>query len=411
MKKFTFFVLRPAFFSVVMFCFTTGFTQDNDSNNKDGHFLTSELLIGKTLPSNSFFPKSNIQTAFFMGYGRNNIKNPNEWATWLCHPRTGIYLGVTDFGNTDKLGRSYTLMPYIEYNFSKWGFQKLNLTLGMGGTYLDAKYHPETNEFNRAISTDFAWAAKAFVYYDIFSGNKIDVIVGGGIAHISNGHARIPNKGLNSLLLSITSRVHFDPEKANNVDTFSGKTFDRTLQYYYSIRTGIGQQTFLETENYNTKKEVYVMSVSAGKVYNKVLKVGVGFTYRFYEHYYDYIKENETTGYIDHPYKNATSFNVFIGAELLLSHIGLEWHMGYNLHKPFYKEHWRLAKKAEPSWYYNIKKAFPGRLGLKLYALNTNKAPKHNFFVGATINSNLGQADFNELSIGYVHRFALQKRD
>ena len=101
---------------------------------------------------------------------------------------------------------------------------------------------------------------------------------------------------------------------------------------------------------------------------------------------------------------------MFIGAELLLSHVGLEWQMGFNLHKPFYKEHWILTEE-ELNWYYEIKKSLPGRLGLKLYAINTNKSPKNNFFIGATLNSNFGQADFNELSFGFVHRFELKKRD
>ncbi len=404
-------MFKPFFYIFVMLSIVFGYGQDNDSDKKDTYFYTPEFLVGKTMPANSSFPNSNPETALFVGLGKNNFKNPNEWASWLYNPKTGVYLGVTDFGNTEKLGRSYTLMPYIEFNFSKWGLRKLNVTVGMGGAYLDTQYHPEINEFNRAISTKVTWACRFFAHYDISSGRSMTLKVGGGISHLSNGHARLPNQGLNSLLLSIASRINFNPERTVDHQLFSKKIFDRTQQYYFSLRTGIGQQTFLETEENNKKKEVYSAVFSGGKIYNKVLKVGVGFTYRFYEHYYDYIKENELTEYIDAPYKNATNFNVFIGAELLLSHVGLELQMGYNVYNPFYKEHWLLDKKKELNWYYKIKKAVSGRLGLKLYALNTNKSPKNNIFISATINSNFGQADFNELSFGYVHRFSLNKRE
>lgn len=398
------------YFLSVIYGLTTGYGQDTPTSNKDSYFFTPEILMGKTIPANTLFPETNIQTALFLDFGKYNFRNENEWASWLYNPKTGISLGITDFGNREKVGKSYTLMPYVELNFSKWGLHKLNLKVGMGGAYLDTRHHPETNEFNRAITTDLAWAFRAFVYYDVLSGKSMDLRIGGGISHLSNGHVRLPNQGLNSLLLSLSSKVNLNPERTIDAEEFEKQSFDRTLQYYYSVRTGIGQQTFLETEEYNDKKEVYSVAVSAGKIYNKTLQVGIGFSYRFYEHYYDYIIENELEEYKDHPYRYATNFNVFIGAELLLSHIGLEWQMGFNLYKPFYKEQWILTEE-ELNWYYEIKKSLPGRLGLKLYAINTNKSPKNNFYIGATLNSNFGQADFNELSFGFVHRFKLKKRD
>ena len=405
-------MIKYCFYSLILFCLTLGYGQNNNSDSKDTYFIAPEFLFGKTVPANTFFPKANLQTALFVDIGKNNFKNPNEWASWLYNPKTGIHLGVSDFGNAEKLGRSYTVMPYVEFGFSKWGLRRFNLKVGMGGAHVDTQYHPETNQFNKAITTKFTWAFRAFLYYDVFTIKNMPFRIGGGISHLSNGHARLPNQGLNALLLSVSSRINFNPERDIDPETYEKKKFDRTLQYYYSIRTGIGQQTLLETqEEYNTKKEVYSAAVSAGKIYNKVLKVGVGFSYRFYEHYYDYIKENELEDYNDHPYRNSTNFNVFIGAELLLSHVGLEWQMGFNIYKPFYKEQWLLTEEDGLNWYYEIKKALPSRLGLKLYALNTSKSPKNNFFIGANINSNFGQADFNELSFGYVHRFELKKRD
>ena len=56
--------------------------------------------------------------------------------------------------------------------------------------------------------------------------------------------------------------------------------------------------------------------------------------------------------------------------------------------------------------YYKIKRTISARLGLKYYLINTTKTPTDNVFIGAFINSNLGQADFSELAIGYVKTFS-----
>ncbi len=44
-------------------------------------------------------------------------------------------------------------------------------------------------------------------------------------------------------------------------------------------------------------------------------------------------------------------------------------------------------------------------MGLKLYMINTAKKPKHNVYISAHINTNFGQADFSEASLGYVYNF------
>lgn len=48
---------------------------------------------------------------------------------------------------------------------------------------------------------------------------------------------------------------------------------------------------------------------------------------------------------------------------------------------------------------------------LKYYLWSTNNAPKHNTFIGAHINANIGQADFTELSFRYVYRFNMKEKE
>ncbi len=105
----------------------------------------------------------------------------------------------------------------------------------------------------------------------------------------------------------------------------------------------------------------------------------------------------------------------------MLNHFGVNLQIGFNIHKPAYNIDWRINQGwdvvpreipensaivlGDFGTKFKLKKLISSRLGLKYYLIGTRKAPKHNVFFGASINSNLGQADFTELSLGYVHSF------
>ena len=301
----------------------------------------------------------------------------------------------------------------------------MNLQIGFGSSYMNTQYDEITNEFNRAITTKINWSFRSFVYYDMFKSNATDWRFGLGYLHHSNGHTNLPNQGLNSLAASISAKI--DHKKSGSY-TFEEPNFRAKSQMYFDFRFGLGQNVL--STHFNTKKEVYSIAASAGKIINNTFKFGGGFYYRFYEHYYDYIKNNEALvaeqvpHFTDNPYGYATTFGLFATSELLLDHIGIEFNLGLNIYKPFYKIDWQLNQGysydlengetvevlGELDWYYEIKRTVSARLGLKYYLWSTNKAPKYNAYIGAHINANLGQADFTELSIGYEYRFGLKEK-
>lgn len=377
------------------------------------YFILPELQLGKTMPANQFFPNTNLQKSFFLSLANDNTNRDQQWLSRLNRPWTGLSIGFTDFGNTQALGMAITLMPFAEFDLfpSK---TRLKLHLGLGASRFTTKFNQISNRFNRGISTDYSWSFRSFLIYDIFANHPGSLRLGAGFFHQSNGHTKLPNQGLNSFLLSISSKITPYPERQPLTKT-TYTPLQKSRQYYLGLRFGIGQHVltyddFLleDIEDYNQPKEVYAMALSGGVIINRFLKLGGGIHYRFYEHYYDYILRNNTQPYAEAPVINASNIGIFFGGELLLSHVGLEFQMGINFYKPFYEVDW-LLNEEELNWYYELKKHIPTRMGLKLYALNTNTNPKHNIFIGAHINANLGQADFTEVTIGYVRRFNLQE--
>jgi len=383
---------------VLFFLFITisSFSQEN---KKSTNTIRPELLIGKSIPSYELFTGKRPQIVLGASYEYKNNDKSVEWQSILNYPTTGVGLFYTNYGTSIK-GQSISLIPFIEFHPTK--NHKWSTKFGMGATYFDTKYHPTDNPKNKAVSSDFTWAIQGFAYYDTQLKNSFDLRLGLGVFHHSNGHTKLPNEGLNSALLSVSTTFDLKNKPSNDNSIFDKSTIKKYGDYFYSLRSGIGTQAFL-TEN-SALKPIYTASISGGVFYKNIIKLSLGVNYRFYQHYYDYITENKTTPYIESPISNSSNIYLSLGAEVLLGNVGIDWEGGLNLYKPFYRTHYEL-QKSQNETKLKLKKLFLGRLGLKLYAINTKNKPKNNFYFAAHINSNLSQADFSELSIGFVHRF------
>ena len=413
-------------YAICIFCLLEINAQDKTSSKSD-LFYNADIYIGQTLEANTGFPKTGLQTGAIFSMGSLNRNKNAAWVKQLGKPKSGFSLSFTDFGNSEKLGRAYSFIPYLEFGLFKRKTDNLNLNIGFGGAYLDTQFSNETNPYNRAISTKINWAFRSVLYYSVLESSKMDGRLGLGYFHHSNGHTRLPNQGLNSLLFSVSTMIHSQKVAKHPLSLEEKNHKEKSKQIYINFQTGIGQNVLTELDI--TKREVYNITASAGIVLNKTFKFGGGMYYRFLEGYYDYIKNDgeliseQVPHFKDYPYKYAINFGLFGSAELLLSHIGFEWNIGFNIYKPFYKIDYQINQGysfydgektvffyAELDWYYELKRTVSSKLGLKYYVFNTNNSPRNNIFMGVYINSNLGQADFTELSLGYVYRFKLKQR-
>ena len=416
---------------LLFFSISVGSQESNISEKKTTNFiLTPEILTGFTGESNSFFPKRTLQSQLLLNFSWEQSNNNQEWAKRLKYPRTGISLGYTDFGNSKFLGQAFSLLPFLEFN----GFKKerLKIHIGTGVSYFNKGYDFTNNFYNMATSTDLTWSFRLFSYYNVFPTVPIDWRLGIGYAHHSNGHTRLPNQGYNSFLLSISADLK---SVCKTKEGFEPKTFNKSISDYYIVHFGAGINALSET--FSDKKGVYTISGEYGKIINNTFKLGVGFYYRFYQNYYDYIKSNESLvqngrefDYLKNsPFWNATNFALTVNGEILMNHIGIDVQFGFNIHKPAYRIDWRLNQGygvvpktipeihnrrvyglGELSTYYEIKRLLSGRFGLKYYVIGSEKKSNHDFYFGTFINSNLGQADYTELSIGYIRRLNFKER-
>ncbi|MDT0295819.1 acyloxyacyl hydrolase [Mesonia ostreae] len=412
-------------FTLILFFFTQlGFSQEEENSWKN-HYISSEVLFGKTAPSNEFFPSASLHTGLSLGLGKKHLKSKSEWAYRLNYPKTGIRLGIKDMGNRDVLGYQFSILPYVEMPLFPKKKNPLSLRVGLGTSYFNKKFDEENNSLNHAVSTNFSWAFDLFFYYPILQSPTTNLRLGLGFSHQSNGHKKLPNNGYNSFLGSLNANFNFHKEERPS-KILTHPSFKSSQNYYLMLETGWGENSL--SLSFNQPKNVYALRLGVGKKINNTYRIGVGVFYHFYRHYYDYIRNNESLvqgeeefeSLKNHPALNASAFGVFITGEvILLNHIGLFAQIGVNLHKPSYGIDWRInegwqdtPQEIPEGWVlgeynskYKIKKLISTRLGAKYYFTGVDTNPVHNFYLFASNNANLGQADFNEFGLGYIYNF------
>lgn len=370
------------------------------------YFIQPEFFIGKTLHGHSDFPKTEYQTIYAINFGKFVFDPDRLWSVFYNYPSVGLTFSKTSFGNDEILGNAYTLMPFLDLNFSRKLKHALHLKLGLGASYFTNHYDKVENPTNKAIGSTFTWTFQSTLHYTFFIRRNFSLHFGGGFIHHSNGHTQLPNLGLNSFVGSLSSTFYLRNLTKRQIEKFDKPEINKTRQYFSEFRSGIGMHELGDetTPLEKIKKTVYSFSASGGIIINQILKIKTGITYRFYNHYYNYITTFNPPQYSDSPVLNSSNLFIYGGVEVLIGHVGLEAELGLNLYKPFYKEQsQRFEKDSQTS--YVLKKVFASRLGMKLYAFNTMNNPRNNFFIAVNINANLGQADFSELSFGVVHRF------
>ncbi len=372
-------------------------------------FIQPEFIVGKNVRIYGDFPPCGFRRTFLLDLGYIHRDSSSAWVNYYNFPNTGISLGYTDFGNPAVFGREYSIIPYALLKSSRDPRRSFDLKIGLGLSYCTRPYNAETNPENLVIGTKFNWGLQFLAYKSLYTGDHINIRIGGGFIHTSDSHTVLPNYGMNSAVLSLAMQ-------------FTGKKYDplipvlrkdsplkKSRHYFLQLREGLGWHQLGGTTDPLGGPEYLIdnYTVAGGIFINPQLKLSTGFTYRYYHSFYHYIMNTpdiqwgtDPSFYRDHPKLKSSDFIFYLGCEFLLNHIGFEINEGLNLYKPFYREfnaRWEFHK----GFKYDASRFIASRIGLNYYLVNPYKMPKNNLWAGAHINANFGKADFMELCLGY----------
>ncbi|MDF1673806.1 MAG: acyloxyacyl hydrolase [Vicingaceae bacterium] len=379
---------------------------------KNPLFLEPEYMIGRVVPNYlANFPNTHLQHGLALSIGSFKTDTSSSWAKYYNFPQTGVSLFYSNIGNNKIFGNEFSAMTFVSFNVFNRSSKPTYLKIGIGAAYFDTYYDSITNPRNVDVGSPFTWSFQAGAYKVISEKDGMNLKLGFVFSHASNGHTQLPNFGLNSALLSLSAQFYNKDLKQYQLTKTKTKSEKLSKSFDVGVSYGLGFHEYGDKDGPvgTAKKGVHSTSVFVGRTKNNHFRWGVGGTYRIYEVYKQQIIENDLTAYKDNINKSASNIVLFTNVEFLMSHISIDVELGFNLYKPFYKQYEEDFPPDQQIASYSdikgkIKRVIATRLGLNLYAFNTNKLPKHNFFIGPHIKANSGQADFTELAFGYVFR-------
>ena len=369
-------------------------------------------MVGRIIPNYlNNFPNTHIQHGFSLSIGSFHTDTSSTWAKYYNYPQTGISLFYSNIGNNQIFGNEFSAMAFISINMFNRVRNPYYLKIGIGAAYFTSYFDSISNRRNLDIGSPYTWSFQTGIYKTIAEKKGMNLKLGLIFSHASNGHTQLPNFGANSTLLSLSAQFYNKNIEKYQLQKLKTKNSTPLKSYDIGMSYGLGVHEYGDKDGPvgEPKKGVHSSSIFIGKTYNNHLRWGIGGTYRYYPVYEHQIKTRQLTQFLNSPKKYSSNIVLFSNAELLMSHFSIYIELGINVYKPFYKQYEEdFPPDNEIASYSDfkskIKRAISTRLGLNLYAFNTNKLPKHNFFIGPYIKANSGQADFSEVSFGYVYR-------
>lgn len=368
-------------------------TTAQDTLKENKAFYSFEVTGGRIVPNYLInYPSASI---------RSDVKasiiwkhTDKSWSKYYNTAETGVTALFSHLGNPRVFGNQVALYPFLRMKLNEkpkpWYIQ-----FTIGATYFNKPYDSITNTTNLAVGSHFTWHFSTSLYKTLAYFNKSELRLSGGFFHASNGHIQIPNFGLNSgtigLQLVLNPRNHF----------YNKQSIKEKGYWALEQQNSIGIHELAGTASPRGGKKYYVRThgLNGAYIHNNHFKIKSGFTYRYYDSYFQYMKTTRTKPSV------SVASNVYFmaGVEFLFGHIGIDIEGGLNLYKPFFEEYYFTFDDKGLGDYWS-KKLFNTKMGLNYYLIDTHKQPKFNVRVGAQINANFGTADFSSASLGFVYK-------
>lgn len=150
-------------------------------------------ILGYKFQKNSFFSEPILGFTFDL-----NRKTTGEkyWQSDHRFPQMGLQFMLRDFAENSPHRFTFSLIPYLEFNFFKSQTGILQLKHGTGLAYVAGQ---NSENINTLLGSKLNASSIIDVGYNFFKGKHLDLKPGLMISHVSNGNLVNPNKGINAV--------------------------------------------------------------------------------------------------------------------------------------------------------------------------------------------------------------------
>ena len=323
------------------------------------------------------------------------IKDSTIWNKAFNFPTTGVKMSFIDLGNPI-LGKAMSLQYMFLKTIRLHHRFDINWGIGLGMVYFTNPYDFLDNEENIASGSHWAFLpeVKAGITYHL--DEHYSILSAFNLYHSSNGHTQLPNVGINVPALQLGIKYHWNKPNYSKEVSIDDK-WNKKWQLNSRFSLGMNEFGGSTSPTNGPKQLIYLSSLYLSKRYSPKGRYQLGFDGYYNSGYRNYLISQEPEELNDR-FIDASVLLVFIGHEYIYGHYGLVVQAGYYLHNPFLSYFIEKDKSADSG---SLKAKVPGKFGVHYYIWNPYNEPKNNAYIGMYIKSNVTQADFLELGVGF----------
>ncbi len=187
--------------------------------------------------------------------------------------RMALQARIIQMNNVDTFGYCLGILPsYFVPLLNKQKFQ-IGMKLSYGFNFNSKQYHEQKNFDNRAISSGVNFAFDWGIHSQIQLKENLQLTLGTGLYHVSNGSLKMPNGGINIIYGNVG--LSYFPHGKNGIliQKPNYQISQKKLHYMLNIA---GAYRELGYFNYITKFPVFTISNNAYLSLNKLYGIGLG---------------------------------------------------------------------------------------------------------------------------------------
>lgn len=286
-----------------------------------GSVIQHTKKIGNLIVERPFFIESNIfKTA--SGY--------YKWHRINHYPDYGLCFNFETLGNTEKLGYSMAIAPYIELPFRSENKAVLfKMKMAWGIAYISKRFDIEQNHKNIAIGTHINTFIQFRFLWQIRVSPHIYINPNFTFIHVSNCRVAVPNLGINTLYPSIGLTYRWREDKRYN--TVMDSSADKQSPHEILIFSAIGVN---EVEP-PTNNKLWAFTTGINYYYNlhQNQQIGIGID-GFYEQSLAYESRSSDTVRVNLNFNNTTSAGIKLCYAYNFGRITPLLEMGYYFFMP-----------------------------------------------------------------------------
>lgn len=356
-----------------------------------GTKIYAEGILGSILPIYPGFPENTGQKAIAVTalFGVNQ-----DWNTHFGRPWIGATVSYHNLGNDAVLGNMLGINYSMQFDYrlsDRWRFTP-GFSMGFG--FFNQPFHVQDNPENIATGgwVNFLVAVEAKLEYR--PTKNLMLFAGGGFHHASNAHTTLPNVGLNMPNVRIGAGYYVQrPERDQKplMDTLSKR-------WQFGLRLGLGYNELGETTSPSNGPNYLIYSVAPylETRLNRASRIRFGLEAYYNRGYRDFLVLRED----DAGFSDVLVLSPFTGVEYLYGRLGMYIQVGVNAYRPAHKT-W-IEESGEFTTVAKIKTRVSGRFGVHWHLRQPYRSLKWNSYLGVHIKSNLLQADYMDVTWGFI---------